>query len=461
MNLTLPAPVLQQLRTELVQDDELERFAYLYCGQTGDDLLAAEVHPVDRDDLEVISEGACRPDLDVERGHIEACINEGLVPIMVHSHPFADTPGFSGVDVATIGNYHTWLAGLYPDTVFGFIVIGRNGIATTVYDPDQDTFVDLPVTVLGEWMVEREWTLPSEHSDTAVTVDHSRYDRNIRAVTEDGQQAVASSSVAVVGCGGIGSVLVEQLARLGVKEFTLIDPDSIEASNLPRLVGSFPEHVDRPKVTVLQNHLWHIAPECEVTTVQQPVQDAAEHLDDIDVILAGVDQVSARMWLNEYAVRHLTPYIDAGSIIETGDDEVVETMDGYVQTIVPGVNACFDCLDRGDHEQARLEQLTEDELEEQIERGYVDESQLVPEPAVIHLNGTVASSAVNEFTKLVTGFDVPADFIRYDGLDNDVTEVSTHCSSTCLTCSNQLGRGDYAVDDDPAEGDPPGTPNMA
>lgn len=461
MNLTLPAPLLQRLRSELVQEDELERFAYLYCGQTGEELTAAEVNLVDRDDLEVISQGACRPDLDVERDHIQACINDGLIPVMVHSHPFADRPGFSGVDVATIGNYHTWLAGLYPDTPFGFIVIGRNGIATTVYDPDQDKFVDLPVTVLGEWVLEQEWALPSEHSDTGATIDRGRYDRNIRAMTDDGQQAIASTSVAIIGCGGIGSVLVEELARLGVRQFTLIDPDTIEASNLPRLVGAFPEHVGRPKVTVLQNHLWHIAPNSETTTVQQPVQDAAEYLNDVDVIIAGVDQVSARMWLNEYAVRHLTPYIDAGSIIETGDDEVVETMDGYVQTIVPGVNACFDCLDRGDHEQARIEQLSEDELEEQLARGYIEDSDLAPEPAVIHLNGTVASLAVNEFAKLVTGFDVPSDFLRYDGLDNDVTELSTHCSSTCLTCSNQLGHGDYDIDDDPADETLPENHSMA
>lgn len=456
MQLKLPAPILEQLRTQLIKDDELERFAYLYCGRVGDELLAADVHVVDQDDLEVMAKGACRPSLDVERGYIEDCVTSGLVPVMVHSHPFADKPGFSGVDVATMDDYHVWLRGLYPDLPFGFIVIGQSGIDTSVWDTGEDSFQPLPVRLQGEWRANRDWTLPSERSDPEdeAVVDPDRFDRSIRTLGQEGQQELASTHVAVVGCGGLGSVLIEELARLGVQEFTLVDSDVVEESNLPRLVGAMREHVDRPKVEVLENHLWHIAPNCEVAAVQSPVQEAEDQLEDVDVIMAGVDQVRARMWLNEFAVRTLTPYIDAGVIIETDDTDtgaVASEMHGFIQTVVPGVTGCFACLDRGDQEQARRERLSEEELEEQVEQGYVEESELAPEPAVIQLNGAVASMAVNEFSKLVTGFDVPTGFLRYEGLGHELVPMGTTPSGACPVCGELLGHGvdqEEQVEDD-------------
>jgi molybdopterin/thiamine biosynthesis adenylyltransferase len=453
MRLVLPAPVLQQLRTDLVQGDERERFAYLYCGQTSDRLTVADVEVVPTDDLEVFSKGACRPALDVERSYVASCFDEGLIPVMIHSHPFSDIPGFSGVDVATMGDYHTWLSGLHPDSPFGFGVIGRQGLATAVYDPDRDSFTDLPVEVVGSWELDRDWAIPTDHPDMdRELVNHQQFDRNIRALGEDGQEQLATTHVAVVGCGGIGSIVLEELARLGIQDFTLIDPDIVEESNLPRLVGTMQEHVGRPKVDVLEQHLWHVAPNCSVTTVQAPVQEAEDELLDVDVTVAGVDTVSARMWLNEYAVRQLQPYIDAGVIIETADETATE-MHGFIQTVVPGVTGCFTCLNRGDHEQARREQLSDEEVEEQVERGYIDEGELAPEPAVIQLNGAVASMAVNELVKLVTGFDDPTGFMRYEGIGHSLVPMETLPSPACPTCGELLGRGNESTDhieDDPA-----------
>lgn len=459
MQLTIPAPVLERIRSELVKEDELERFAYLYCGRNGEDLLVSDVHPVDRDNLDVMAKGACRPELDVERNHIQECVTSGFVPVMVHSHPFTDNPGFSGVDVATMNDYYTWLHGLYPDTSFGFIVVGRSGIDASVWSVDEEKFQPLPVQVQGKWLLNRDWALPSERSDPGTEEDginENRFDRNIRALGHSGQHQLADTHVAVVGCGGIGSILIEELARLGVKQFTLIDPDIIEESNLPRLVGAMPEHVNRPKVKILEQHLWHIAPDSEVTAVQSPVQDAQKYLENVDVIVAGVDKVSARMWLNEYSVRTLKPYIDAGVRIDTADDigSEVTDMHGFIQTVVPGVTGCFTCLDRGDHEQARREQLSEEELEEQVERGYVDEGELAPEPAVIQLNGTIASMAVNEISKLVTGFDAPAGFLRYEGVGHDLVPMATSPSPECPTCGELLGNGPEQDEYDVVEDDP-------
>jgi molybdopterin/thiamine biosynthesis adenylyltransferase len=205
----------------------------------------------------------------------------------------------------------------------------------------------------------------------------------------------------------------------------------------------------------MKEFLWRLQPDANVETVQERVEDASNQLDDVDVMLAGVDQVSARSFLNEYAVRTLTPYIDAGSIIHTDDDrgDQVTAMHGYIHVIVPGVTACFDCLGRGNPDQERLEQLSEDEREHEVEQGYVDEATLAPEPAIIHLNSSVASKAVSEFVKMVIGFDEPASFLRFEDLANELVELATSPTAACVTCGDDgvLGHGHPDVADDPID----------
>jgi len=141
--------------------------------------------------------------------------------------------------------------------------------------------------------------------------------------------------------------------------------------------------------------------------VQAPAEDAADALKQCDLLVAGVDQISARMWLNQFAVRHCIPYVDAGVVIDTEDEDTITAMEGYIQVIAPGATACFDCMDRGDPEQARIESLSDEALQEEVERGYIDETTLSPEPAVVPLNGVVASKTVQTVAKLVTGYDAP------------------------------------------------------
>jgi hypothetical protein len=152
--------------------------------------------------------------------------------------------------------------------------------------------------------------------------------------------------------------------------------------------------------------------------------------------------MTARSFCNEYAVKHLTYYIDAGVRIDTTDDQGVE-MTGYVHLVAPGSNACFDCLGRHDQAAVRLEQLSPAERDIERERGYIDDDQLAPEPAVIHLNGSCASKAVSVLVDLVTGRSVPPDFIRYEDTDNEISELTTDPSSMCPTCGDNgvLGVG--------------------
>jgi RNase P/RNase MRP subunit p30 len=111
-----------------------------------------------------------------------------------------------------------------------------------------------------------------------------------------------------VGCGGVGSWLAAGLARMGVTNLTLVDHDDVERSNLPRLPGARPGDVGEPKVRVVQQQCLAGTPSCEITTVSTQAQEAGAQLRAVDVIVSCVDNVTARYWLNEFAVRQ--PRVD-------------------------------------------------------------------------------------------------------------------------------------------------------
>jgi molybdopterin/thiamine biosynthesis adenylyltransferase len=312
-----------------------------------------------------------------------------------------------------------------------------------VYDPDEDHPNTLPVTVRGDWLLNTPLVTPRpETTDSAI--NQNRYDRNIRAITARGQQQLAETHIGLVGVGGLGTIKAEEFARYGIGELTIVDPDIVEESNLPRLFGAYDHHLDRPKVEVMKEHLYRCNPDITVNAVQAPAEDAADALKQCDLLVAGVDQISARMWLNQFAVRHLIPYVDAGVVIDTEDEDTIEAMEGYIQVIAPGATACFDCMDRGDPEQARIESLSDEALQEEVKRGYIDETSLSPEPAVVPLNGVIASKTVQTVAKLVTGYYAPAGFLRFEGIDNTLETVTIRPRATCQTCGDNgtLGRGD-------------------
>ncbi|RKD86233.1 HesA/MoeB/ThiF family protein [Halopiger aswanensis] len=448
--LVLTATQVRRLREWLLRDDGIERFAYVYCTPEDGRLFAREIDPVPGEDCEVQEEAAVRPALSVERERLGSALEDGLVPVMLHSHPFSDYPSFSGLDDDIMESYREWLGGLYPDTPLCFGVLGHRGMDTAVYiDPQRETRRRLPVEVVGDWALEGPLDAPT--APTTATVDEDRYDRSIRALTERGQQRLADRTIGIVGLGGLGSIVATQLARLGVRRFVFSDPDHVERSNLPRIYGATEADVGRPKVEVVSEHVVRANPEASVDAYEARVQDVPKDaLAACDVLIGAVDRLTARLYCNEFAIRHLRHYVDAGVSIETTDDGHITEERGLVQLVAPGVTGCLDCLGRNDPERLRLESMDEAEIEADIERGYLDEDVRSPEPAITPLNALAANTTVRMVTKLVTGYEAPADYVRLDGTTNEMVSVGTHPSRECLTCGTDgcLGEGTQRIDED-------------
>ena len=265
------------------------------------------------------------------------------------------------------------------------------------------------------------------------------HDRQVRAFGRAGQEALATLQVGVVGLGGTGSVVAQQLAHLGVGRFLFIDPDLIEVTNLNRIVGATAASVGQPKVAVACKQVTAINPQAECIQLRQDIvdEDVAEALRSVDFIFCCTDSMASRAVLNQLAYQYLIPCIDIGVGIGAGNGRI-EYIAGRVQMLSAGL-PCLVCTDKLDAGQVRQDMLTP--AQRAADPYICGES--VPQPAVISLNSTMASAAVTMFLGAVTGIPSAARMLTYDGIQGTLRAAAMDPRPHCVACSEDgaLARG--------------------
>jgi bacteriocin biosynthesis cyclodehydratase domain-containing protein len=145
--------------------------------------------------------------------------------------------------------------------------------------------------------------------------------------------------VAVLGCGGLGSWAVQALALSGIGRLTLIDPDTVELSNLNRQALYGTADVGRGKVVAARESLARLDAEIDVRIVEGAVgsvDDAARWLDGADVVIQTADwpPYELERWVNRACVRQGVPHITAAQqppLLRIGP------------FVLPRRTACFAC----------------------------------------------------------------------------------------------------------------------
>ncbi|MGM0212698.1 HesA/MoeB/ThiF family protein [Enterococcus sp. AZ109] len=141
-----------------------------------------------------------------------------------------------------------------------------------------------------------------------------RYNRQIKVakIGAHGQQKIQAASVMIVGCGALGTYSAEQLVRTGIKKIFLIDPDTVEESNLQRqaLFTTKDAQQNRPKVEAAKEHLQAIDPTAKVIPIKAYFdQTLMENFEAIDLVLDCTDNFQARQAINEYCHFRKLPFI--------------------------------------------------------------------------------------------------------------------------------------------------------
>jgi adenylyltransferase/sulfurtransferase len=166
----------------------------------------------------------------------------------------------------------------------------------------------------------------------------SKYDRAERIIWWD-QAKLKAARVLVVGAGALGNEIVKNLALVGVGHIAIVDMDEIEHTNLSRCVFFREGDEGKAKSEILAREAHRMNPDVETQAFTFSVQTLGDgSLADYDLIIAGLDNREARVWLGSAARR----------IGKTWIDGAIEGLMGKVQTFTP-TGPCYACtMSEGD-----------------------------------------------------------------------------------------------------------------
>jgi ThiF family len=273
--------------------------------------------------------------------------------------------------------------------------------------------------------------------------------RHAQAFGEATYKRLHNLSIAVVGYSGIGSPVVEQLARLGVGRLIIVEPDYIETKNLNRILNSTAQDATRQvlKTDVARRAIEAMGLGTEVITISENLFNPAviTAVAECDVVFGCMDTVDGRYLLNKLSTFYLIPYFDVGVRLEADGQGGIDQISGGVHYLQPGLSSLWS---RGvftleDVRVAGLKRKQPDEYIEQVKSKYIVGVQ-EDRPAVISVNMFYAALAVNEFLARLHPYRLdPNEQFAINRLSLShklwLTELE---GEPCPTLSKYMGRGD-------------------
>lgn len=380
-----------------------ERFAFALTRQlaAGPILEVIGVELIGDHEVRADGTGCSIAEATLDRVH-NLAVKTGCGLVEFHNHQLGP-PGFSPTDEEGLTPTADYVTGLLPDQPYGAGVYadGRvrvehwhrtpTGLARAHFDS---------VVLLGDHLRLLNTPAPS---------DARRLVRQKDYLGISASATLAHLRVAVVGAGGTGSHVAVALAYLGVREVLVFDDDEVEESNLNRLVTAGVADLGAPKNLVARRRIREVDPSLSPVALPgiHPIRASAE-LASVDLIIGCVDHDGPRHRLNQLAVEMATPYIDVATGIDPETDP--PTVGGRVVVVRPE-GPCLHCLGELDPAEVGrwgkpLEQAALDEA-----HGYGTST---ANPAVVHLNGIAAHTAIAELIAWVSGHRPPAQYIDVD-----------------------------------------------
>jgi molybdopterin/thiamine biosynthesis adenylyltransferase len=120
---------------------------------------------------------------------------------------------------------------------------------------------------------------------------HAAFERNIGLISKEQLSRLATKLVVIPGCGGVGGVHAQTLARMGVGRFRISDPDSFSLANFNRQIGANIDTIGHNKAEVTADMLRAINPQAEITVFEGGIspENVASFIDGADLLIDGID----------------------------------------------------------------------------------------------------------------------------------------------------------------------------
>jgi molybdopterin/thiamine biosynthesis adenylyltransferase len=427
---------LRNLHQELLSFAPHEGAAFLAVEPSADRLVMRSYRVFGPEDLDGNGAGNVVLTESSQLAGLVEIKRSGHALVEAHTHPGADTTlAFSPYDDHQLPSFARYVRLKLPGKPFGALVFGRRGYAGRAYS--DAGVAPLELRGVGELRSAPTWL---RREESASKLDELRYDRQIRALGPSGQHRLQRLRVGVVGLGGTGSQVVQQLAHLGVRDFVLVEDDRVEPSNLPRLAGAAWWDALRrtAKTTIARRSIRRLARRAEIRrTGALRKLSSLVALAEVDLIIGCVDNDGARLILAELAAAHLVPYLDLGVGIEIGSG--VESMGGRASFYLPG-GPCLACADELDFAEAGEDLESEALKQVRVVRGYARDRGV--EPALMPLNTAVVGLGMIELLAFATGWRSVVAFSRYDAVGGRIIQRNVDLNPDCPLCGPAFAMGD-------------------
>lgn len=234
-----------------------------------------------------------------------------------------------------------------------------------------------------------------------------RYKRQIilPQIGSEGQAKLKKFRVLIVGVGGLGSIVAYYLTSSGIGYLGIVDPDSVELSNLQRQILHDEEHIGMPKAISAMIKLKKLNSQVNILPYPEEInkKNVWDFVSKYDLIVACPDNFNTRFILNEACYKLKKPLV-MGAVSE---------FEGHVFNIIPPDSPCYCCL-------------FEDAKDEKIELGI-----LAP------VAGVIGSIQAVETIKILLNFGevLHSKMLIYDAIKERFREVKFLKNPSCKICN--------------------------
>jgi hypothetical protein len=452
--LSLSGRQYASLRTHLLPSDGKEAVALALCGRRDGDIR----HRLLVQRIEFVPYDSCkRCDTSVEWTTdsiihlLDDADRNGLTVVKFHSHP-GGYESFSACDDETDALLLPRFAGwIEADVPHASVVMLNDGRMFGRVLTESGALESLhSITVVGDDL--DIWFADDFSPDTALPPVPAFTKRHAQAFGERTTRLFGRLRIAVVGCSGTGSIVIEQLMRLGVGVLVLVDSDVTKDLNLNRIMNatSTDALTQRPKVDVAADAIRRADLGTEVIPIYANLYDSnvVRAVAQCDVVFGCVDTHEGRFLLNLIATFYCLPYIDVSVGLEADHSGSISQVCGYVHYLQGDRSSL---LSRGvvDILQVQAEGLKRRNptaYDEQRRVGYIANVE-EDRPAVISVNTVLSGMAVNELIARLHRFrhdDNRESAIIGINISENVLYPEQEPALPCKVISKHFGRGDIS-----------------
>lgn len=377
----------------------LEGACYLICSQSVTEnerrFLVREVVPVEDKDYLVREPYRLSIGSNSYAGAAKRALLKNETIVFVHSHPGGIEQHSDQDDREEPKLMEFFKSRLNDKDPGSMVITDKPSVRGRVWLNNKWNQMDL-VRVLGDKFI----FFNSNPSRSPIPIF---FDRQVRAFGKEIQQLLNYLHVVIVGTGGTGSIIFEQLVRLGIGKISIFDQDKFDPSNVNRVYGSRTRDDKKNKARMIGEHGVDIGIGNTIVIHESHINDenTAKLLRDADIVFGCTDKQKPRAILNALSLQYLIPVIDVGVLIES-PDQIIKGIYGRVTTVLPG-EACLICREHITARGIELESKTREERESLFKEGYAPELK-ENNPAVIPFTSAVGSQGVTELIHRLTGF---------------------------------------------------------